>query len=233
MEKYYLSEYKEYLIENQRSLRTTEDYIDNVILFIEQFNSKNRIEFEPNIISQNDIIEYLKNCIHHRKLSISSINLRLQSLKSYYRFLTPLYIQDNPFEGIKKLKEENKPKSKAFSNKGYYQLSELINNSGKALHIAIWEVLTTTSLNISKMCDLTMNNLTITEDDDGGSIKGKIIVSEKGTYNEIPLVNSCCVAIKNWIKFRETMNTDSQYLFLSIRKEKFSRSGIYRIIKKY
>lgn len=231
--KYYLDKFQNHLKSEQKSPRTIENYIDNVILFVEYFEQMDKEAFNPLIITKIDVVDYVRYMQKEKKLSVATINLRIQSLKTYYQYLSSIeLITNDPLKNIKKLREVKIQEVKSFDEKTYRSIRRLIYRIGNPQHIAIWEVLTRAGLRVSELCNLTMDNLVMNLDTDD-TRTGKLIIYGKGNiYREVPLHKDCRIALANWIKIQNYKEAELPYIFLS-QRGKFTRSGISRILKKY
>lgn len=232
-ERYYLEDFREHLISNQKSIRTIENYIDNVILFAEYFEQIDKEEFDPLIITKIDIVDYITHMQKEIKISVASINLRIQSLKAYYQYLfSAKLIAQDPLKNIKKLREVKVHEAKSFDEKTYRTIRRIIYRTGNPQHIAIWEVLTRAGLRVDELCNLTIDNLIMnlnTEDIRTGTL---VIYGKGNIYREIPLHKDCRSSLASWIKVRNYKKIELPYIFIS-QRGKYTRSGINRILKKY
>lgn len=237
IDKYYLKEFKNYLIANDKSEKTIKTYLDNVILFIEFFNEMNIDDFHPSIVTHIDIIDYRSYCQTTFNLSVSSINIRIASLKSYFSWLKIEGIIDKDVTiNIKKLKDARTKEAKSFSEKTYRALRRLYYREGIELHICIFELLSKCGLRVGELVNLKLDDIEMNFNENNDIRKGTIEVIGKGNkYRSIPLHKDARKAIINWIKVREKRKSDSPYLLISERKnrKKFTTNGIYRIVKKY
>ena len=236
LEKCFLNEFKEYLTEEDKAIRTINDYLDNVILFIEYFNQMETEEFNPSIIVPVDIIDYKSFCQTTLNLGIASINLRIASLKSYFSFLyLDEKIEKNPTEKIKKLKDGRILEPKAFDEKTFRTLRRLYYRESNPLHICIFELLCCCGLRLSELVSIQINDIRMNMNLDGDTPRtGELIVHGKGDkIRIIPLNKDVRIAIINWLQLRKMKKIDCPYLLISERKNKFTPNGIYRIIMKY
>lgn len=233
IERYYLKDFEEYLKSDQKMSRTIENYIDNIILFTDYYKQVEKQEFEPMVIAKIDVVDYIRYMQIENKLSVATINLRIQSLKAYYQYLSSVEIvTKNPLKNIKKLREIKTHEAKSFDEKTYRSIRRLIYRTGNPQHIAIWEVLTRAGLRVNELCNLTMDNL-VMNIDTSDIRTGKLIIYGKGNiYREVPLHKDCRVALVNWFKIRKYKQTELPYIFLSQRGQ-YTRSGISRLLKKY
>ncbi|SHH76892.1 integrase/recombinase XerC [Caloranaerobacter azorensis DSM 13643] len=235
IDKYYLKEFKEYLLANDRSEKTIKTYLDNVILFIEYFNDMEIEEFNPAVITPIDILDYRSYCQTILNLSVSSINIRIASLKSYFSWLKIEGIIDKDITvNIKKLKDARIKEPKSFDEKTYRALRRLYYREGNELHICIFELLSKCGLRASELVNLKLDDIKMNFNENGDIRQGTLEVIGKGNkYRSIPLHKDVRKAIMNWIKIRKKRKINSPYLLISERKDKFTTNGIYRIIKKY
>jgi len=236
LNKYFLSEFRNYLLEDDKSQRTTNNYLDNVILFIEYFGQMENKEFNPAIITPIDITDYRSFCQTTLNLGIASINLRIASLKSYFSFLyLDKKIEKNPTEKIKKLKDGRILEPKAFDEKTFRTLRRLYYRESNALHICIFELLCRCGLRLSELVNLQISDIKMNMDLNGDTPRtGELIVHGKGNkIRIIPLHKDVRIAIINWLQLRKMKKIDCPYLLISERKNKFTPNGIYRIVMKY
>lgn len=227
MDRCYLKEYMTNQINLDQSESTVNMYTDNVILFIEWFEQIENSKFIPNAVTTIDIRDYrsyLQN-IKHQKAG--TINLKLISLKSYFLFLAQnKYIEKNPAEKIKKIKVQNAEYGKAFDDKTYRAIRREVYRSSNPLFIALWEVLTKTGCRCSELSNLRLSDVEITER------TAQITFIGKGNKQRtMKLHIDAKNAILDYIKVRRKTNP-TDYLFLSERKHKFTRSAIWKIINK-
>lgn len=226
--KYHLEEFRNNLLELDKAQSTINLYIDNVIQFVEWIEGLDDTFNEKNIttIDIRDYRSYLQNVKYEK---IGTINLKITSLKSYFSYLYCIkLINKNPSENIKKLKTATFAEAKSFDDKTFRAIRREFYRSGNPLHIAIWETLVKTGCRNSELCFLKLNSVTITER------TAKIIFVGKGNKSrELKLHIEAKNAILEYMKMREKIKTESNYLFLSERKGPFTRSAIWKIICKY
>jgi integrase/recombinase XerD len=231
-EKYYLKNFEERLKLDQKSSRTIENYIDNVILFAQYLKQIEKQEFDPIIITIINVVDYIRYMKEVKNIRVGTVILRIQSLKAYFRYLvSEEIVQTDPLKNIKRPKNVNNYEVKTtFDEKTYRSICRLIYRVGNPQHIAIWEVLTRTGLRVGELCSLRIDNLVMNLDTDDIST-GKLIIYGKRNI-EVPLHNECRIALTNWTKIRKYKQVETPYIFISERGM-YTRSGINRIIKKY
>lgn len=238
IDKYYLSEFKRYLLENDHAAKTINNYLDNVILFIEYFDQMESDKFAPIIITAIDILDYRSYCCYCQtvlKLSISSINIRIASLKAYFSWLQIEKIIDvDPAAKIKKLKDSRNREPKSFDEKAFRALSRLYYREGNPLNVCIFQILSKCGLRANELVKLTLGNIKMNFNENEDIRQGYLEFYGKGNkFRSIPLHKDARKAITEWMKIREKKKLDIPYLLISERKNEFTTSGIYRIIKNY
>lgn len=229
LEKYYLKNFRDYLLSNQKSQRTFETYIDSTILFIEYIEQLDGT-FNPLIITPIDIVDYINWSQTEKRLCISSLNIRIQSLKAYFQYLFLNKLIDiNPAANIKKYKDTRIRKIRAFDEKTYRALRRVAYKKGP-LTMCLFMVLCLTGLRISELLNLQVDDVKMNFNVEF-SKTGKLCIFGIGKkYREVYLNREAKSAIANWMTLRTKKKIDSPYLFVSERRDKFSRSGISRII---
>jgi integrase/recombinase XerD len=227
--KYNLNEFKINLLENDKAASTCNLYLDNIIQFIEWFISTEEIEFEEDKVTAIDIRDFRSYLQSKKNEKPGSINTKIASLKKYFKFLFETgLINKDPAESIKKIRVANPNEVKSFSEKTYHSLRREIYRQGNPLHIAIWEVLTRTGCRCSELCNLKLNSIRITER------TARIQINGKGNkIRELKLHVDAKNALLEYLKIRNNINVTSNYLFISTRKQKFTRTAIWKILNKY
>lgn len=229
MDNYYFKEYKQNLLMLDKSPSTIYMYLDNIVIFIEWFDETNGISFDASIITPIDIRDFRSYLQNVKKQKVSTINLKIASLKSYFGFLYySKYISKNPAETIKKIKDTSIHVAKSFDEKTYRAIRREIYRSDFPLHVALWETLAKTGCRCSELTNLRLSDINITERTAHITIRGK-----GNKYRTLKLHLDAKNTILNYLKIREKIKTDSEFLFLSERKQKFTRSAIWKIVNKY
>jgi len=237
LEKYYLKDFKEYLIENDKSTKTINSYLDNVILFIEYFEKMEIDEFNPVIVTAIDIQDYRSYCQNTLRLGVASVNIRIASLKSYFSYLLiEKLIEKDPSVKVKKIKDSRIKTPHAFDEKTFRALRRLYYREGHPLHILICELLSKCGLRCGELTNLTIDDIHMNMDENIEAPRTGEILVRGGKGNKarsIPLHKDVRIAIINWLKIRSLKKVDSPYLLISERKDKFTTNGIYRIVMGY
>tara|TARA_Y100000816_G_scaffold2906_1_gene1755 strand:+ start:5308 stop:6186 length:879 start_codon:yes stop_codon:yes gene_type:complete len=161
--------------------------------------------------------------------SKKTINRKIATLKSYYKFLIKRgIIRNNPTNNIKSLKtDQNIPKflkendlAIAFDN------LRAENNLKKIRDILILEILYGTGIRISELINLKTKNI----NKDKREIK---VLGKRGMERIIPLHDSLFSQIINYISLKEKSKiTNREFLFCTEKGEKIYPMLISRVVKK-
>ncbi len=233
LEKYYLQEFINYLNSNGKSKRTQVDYCDNVILFIQYCIKMNGKEFDPAGITTDDIISYQNYCQKSQNHTISTINIRLYSFKSYFYYLEEKEITAvNPCKNIRKIKVARKKESDCVDYQAFQNLRKLCYGYGNPQHICIFALLCIISC--SEAAEIKISDIHLNFKDSLDNQNGYIELSSRGNKPiTILLSKEAKKALIKWLQYRKQKNINSPFLFVSVRLNKYTGNGIYRIINKY
>ena len=161
--------------------------------------------------------------------SKKTINRKIASLKSYYKFLIKRgIIKINPTNNIKSLKtDQNIPKFlKENDLPTVFDNLRAENNLKKIRDILILEILYGTGIRISELINLKTKNI----NKDKREIK---VLGKRGMERIIPLHDSLFTQIINYISRKEKSKiTDREFLFCTEKGEKIYPMLISRVVKK-
>lgn len=224
-----LEEFQASLQKEDVSPATVQSYISDIKLFIKWLEESSGMKFKPEHLNDFEIMQYRSHLIAVKRYKPSTVNRKLSAIEKYCRFLVANGLIDkNPAEGVKQIKDETKygpPKS--LTDQDVNRLRRMIHRLGRKKDIAITELLLNTGIRVSELCNLTMNDVEITER------KGIIRVMGKGRkYREVPLNSEVRKYLKEYLDVRP-YNT-SEYVFISQKTgTKMTRTAIYEMLKKY
>ncbi|NLN42567.1 MAG: tyrosine-type recombinase/integrase [Clostridiales bacterium] len=219
--KLYLDEFSAYLMSIDKSDSTIKTYIEHIQAFAKWFQDTNGIDFDPSIVTEIDIRDMRSYLQGTRHLKETTINLRLASLKSYFEFL----------EGekyIKKIKMQSPNIAKSLDEQTYRALRRHIYRGGNKAHIAMFEIFTRCGVRNFELINIRINDFDIS--DRKGTLK---VVGKLNKVRFIPLHKDVRDAINNWMEIRWNIKTEYDNLFFSERKTPYTRSGIWKIFKKF
>ncbi|MGH1160299.1 tyrosine-type recombinase/integrase [Bacillus mycoides] len=239
-----LHKYRKYLIDKGKSQNTVRSYINDLQIFFQEM----RLNPDSYVIS-NDIKKWIRDMLNPREgkaLSVSTINRRLNTLRSYFSWVErEQYIKVNPMTDIKDLKVVDGEYEKIMwlTEKEFETLLERmrrypvktrgVNPEEKYRRDrAIIYILTYAGLRVEELSNLKITDIDL-------DLK-KIRVIGKGTkVRTIPMSNFLYNEVLDWIQFRNKIAKDkdivnqSPYVFYSQRSEKFSIRGIQAMIENY
>ncbi|MCU5605980.1 tyrosine-type recombinase/integrase [Bacillus cereus] len=239
-----LHKYRKYLIDKGKSQNTVLSYINDLQIFFQEM----RLNLGSYVIS-SDIKKWIRDMLNPREgkaLSVSTINRRLNTLRSYFSWAErEQYIKVNPMTDIKDIKvvDEEYEKIMWLTEKEFEALLERmrkypvktrgVNPEGKYRRDrAIIYILTYAGLRVEELSSLKITDIDL-------DLK-KIRVIGKGTkVRTIPMSNFLYNEVLDWLQFRNKIAKDkeiikqSPYVFYSQRSEKFSIRGIQAMIENY
>jgi len=225
----YLDEFAAYLISIDRSDSTIKTYIEHIQAFAKWFEETNGISFNPSVVTEIDIRDMRSYMQGTRHLKETTINLRLASLKCYFSFLvSEKYIKHNPAQNLKKIKIQSPAAPKSIDEQTYRALRRHIYRCGNKAHIAMFEILTRCGVRNSELINIRLSDFEISERK--GTLK---VIGKQNKVRHIPLHKDVRDAINNWMEIRKNIKTKYDNLFISERKTPYTRSGIWKIFKKY
>ena len=226
---FYIDEFATYLMSIDKSDSTIKTYIEHVQAFAKWFKETNDINFDPIVVTEIDIRDMRSYLQGTRHLKETTINLRLASLKSYFEFLEgEKYIKNNPAKAIKKIKIQSPTAPKSLDEQTYRALRRHIYRGGNKAHIAMFEIFTRCGVRNFELINIRIADIDITERK--GNLK---VIGKQNKVRHIPLHRDVRDAINNWMEIRKNVKTECDNLFISERKTPYTRSGIWKIFKKY
>lgn len=224
---YYLNEYKTYLENLDRAEMTILTYIDNLISFFEWFEESNEEKFNIEKITTIDLRDFKSYLLNVKNAKPNTINLKIMSLKSFFEFLNSYgYIEKDVAKTLRKIKTQGINMPKSIDESTFRKIRREIYRNGHYREIVIIELLRH-ALRISSIINLKLDNIHLKE-------RGAYItVYAKQKMRKVPINPDCRDAIKNYLEIRKNIKAPYDNLILSERKAPYSRSGIWKIIKKF
>lgn len=222
--------YQDYLVkEKNYSPLTVQAYISDVQAFqiyLNDFHDSLCLEEVNYSQVRSWIVVLIEN-----KISATSVNRKISSLKSYYKFLLKTkQISINPLLKHKSLKTAKKVQI-PFSEKELQDVFELNSYSKDFEGIRnqlIIELFYTTGIRRAEMINLTLNNVNIVQK----TIK---VIGKRNKERIIPLLNCTIELIEVYKHERNHLERINQkeMLILSKNGNKVSESFVYRLINEY
>jgi site-specific recombinase XerD len=161
-------------------------------------------------------------------LALSTVNRRIQSLRTFYQTLIEVGIrEDDPTEGIKSRKIAKQNDTKWLERHQVKAIFEAIDKQKQGedkrfRERAIISVLVNCGLRVSELCDLKMDDL----DFKGGFID---VIGKGGKFRRVPFNPATQRAVKQWLQFR---SLDTPYVFHTERSPKMTPRAVQHITKK-
>lgn len=233
-----LTQYIQYLQQQNKSGNTIKSYCKDINLFFEYFNLNNSnttINTTPPIITitRDQILQYKQYLQNTKNNNAKSINRALSSLKSYNEFLVLTHHQNEvvvlSIDYIKIQKQLVSPTN--ISTKDAIRFMEKVKKNEPIRNYYIVKLILNTGLRISEILSIELTDIFLN--------KNKLRVIGKGNkQREIPINDEAKEIIQQAIEDRKNYNyalnvLNSPYLFLSNKTDKLESCTIERIFNKY
>ncbi|NLK75317.1 MAG: tyrosine-type recombinase/integrase [Clostridiales bacterium] len=226
---YYLDNFINYLDRNDKSPGTISTYTINIKDFIKYYIESYDEEFIPENVIMMDLKDYRNYLLNIRRQKASTINNKIATLKEYFFFLKNNgIINNNPAENLKKIRTNKPVAPKSFSDRDFRKIKRYVYKSKKELWIVIFELLSKTGIRVSELINIRLNDITMGER--SGNLR---VIGKNLKERNIPLHVEVRKAILDYLEVRNKKSITSDYLLLSERKAPFTRSGIFKILKRW
>lgn len=222
--------YQDYLVkEKNYSPLTVQAYVSDVQTFQTYLN-----DFHDNSILEEVNYSQIRSWIVvliENNISATSVNRKISSLKSFYKFLLKTkQISINPLLKHKSLKTAKKVQI-PFSEKelqDVFEFNSYSNDFEGIRNQLIIELFYTTGIRRAEMINLTLNNVNTTQK----TIK---VIGKRNKERIIPLLNCTIELIEAYKHERNHLERVNQkeMLILSKNGNKVSESFVYRLINEY
>lgn len=223
-------EFIQYLsLEKNYSVHTIKAYQSDLDSFLD-FASQ---EFDYRTIDQVNysIIRSWVVSLVDAGISNRSVNRKISSLKTYYKFLLKTkQIEINPLAKHKALKTRKKVQV-PFSEKEIDQVIEILGGEVDFEGVRnrlIVELFYSTGIRRTELVHIKMRDVSVS----ARTIK---VLGKRNKERIIPLIPAVVDTINEYLKLREQLNmiTDNSYFFLSEKGVKIYETLVYRIINSY
>ena len=223
-----ITSFLEYLsLEKKYSVHTIKAYKRDLISF-QKFCIESYQQEKISDINYSQIRSWIVDLVE-RKVSNRSVNRKISSLKSFYKYLQKIkIIQNNPLSSHKALKTSKKIQV-PFSIK---EVNEVLSNiviedsfetSRNKLIVALFY---STGMRRTELIQLKMNSINFSE-------KQLKVIGKRNKERLLPLLPSVLKSMHNYIKQRDLIDTSGDYLFLTSKGNKLYETLVYRIINNY
>lgn len=216
-------------LEKKYSQNTVKAYENDIKSFTE-FNKKEFGQSSVNKANYSQLRSWIVILVES-KISNRSINRKISSLNTYYKFLLKIEeIKVNPLNNHKALKTK-KIIQLPFSEKEVSNALD-INNfqdsyEGKRDRLII-EMLYSTGIRRIELVGIKLKDL------DFSSSRIKVL-GKRNKERFIPMLDSTILLVKEYLDYRSELNRikDKDFLFLTSKGEKIYENLVYRITNKY
>ncbi|SDX17559.1 integrase/recombinase XerC [Lutibacter oricola] len=214
-------------LEKKYSKHTVTAYKNDINVFqqfcLDNYNTSNLIEVNYAQI-RSWIVSLVNNNISNR-----SINRKVSSLKSFYKFLQRTkQIEQSPLNKHKPLKVAKKVQV-PFSEKEIKEVFNVIDEDetfeGLRAKLIV-ELLYSTGMRRAELINLELSNVDIVNE----TVK---VLGKRNKERYIPLLKSVQKTIKKYLEFRSDINTNSSYLLVTKKGKKVYDTLVYRVINSY
>ncbi len=222
--------YQEYLVkEKNYSLLTVQAYVSDIMSFQEYLNNNHEATSVENVVYpqiRSWIVILIEN-----NISNTSVNRKVSSLKSYYKFLLKIkQIMVNPLLKHKSLKTAKKIQI-PFSEKelqDVFEFNSYSNDFEGMRNQLIIELFYTTGMRRAELINLQIGNVDLNQ---------KIIkvIGKRNKERIIPLLDCTVKLIESYKTQRNHLEVikNNEMLILSKNGNKVSESFVYRLINEY
>ena len=223
-----INSFLEYLqLEKKYSQHTTTAYLND----LNSFQNFCNVEYDEQNIVTIDYVQIRSWIVSlvNAGMSNRTINRKVSSLNSFYRFLQKIKsIENNPLAKHKALKIAKKVQI-PFSQK---EMEAVIGSlEGKVdfesvRNKLIVELFYSTGMRRSELIHINMNDIDFVNE----TVK---VLGKRNKERYIPLLKSVQETLKKYVEFREEINTKQSYLFLTKKGKIIYDTLVYRVINNY
>jgi len=223
-----LKSFFDYLeIEKKYSSNTIEAYRNDLNVFAGFLID----EFEVNNIN-NTSYSYIRSWIVdlvNKGISNRSINRKITSLNSYFKFLLKIdLINENPLTNHKALKTQKKIQL-PFSENEMLNVLDLNNYEDNFTGVRdrlIIDLFYTTGIRRIELIQLMISDLNINN-------KHIKVLGKRNKERIIPLIDSTINILNKYLSYRDALKSNEPFLFITSKGKPVYEKLIYRIINKY
>ena len=223
-----IDSFLEYLLhEKKYSLLTVKAYKNDLIVFKEFIVS----EFDENDITKvdyNQIRSWIIVLVN-KNLSNRSINRKISSLKSFYKFLQKSHqVEVNPLAKHKALKTSKKVQV-PFTYKEVNRVISNISEDSNFVSIRnklIVELFYSTGIRRMELINIKLSDVNLSDK----TIK---VLGKRNKERFVPILNSVNNSIEKYLIERKKINLETENLFVTEKGNKIYETLVYRIINSY
>jgi integrase/recombinase XerD len=221
-----MDKFIQYLQEDEKSENTVKGYVQSVTGFLTWFDQSKDVEFKK--LHRENVREYISFLKTVKNSKPKTINTKVNALVKFNEFLIELNVQEELVLTKKdyvKVQQQYASLAKV-EFKDVEKFRQIILDSGNKRNYAIVSLLAYGGLRISEALGLTMNDFNL--------ISREIIVNGKGDKTRTVFMNDKVKnALQSWLKEREKLVIENDYLFVSNRKKQLDRTTINKLFNDY
>lgn len=220
-----IDNYKEYLLQNDKSENTVYAYVTDVNLYSKFVEKKQMQLFKSDNVAIMAYIQYLLN----QGKSERSINRIVISLRSFYGFLKyKEIINEIPKISFRSSKTEKKLPVILTIAEVDKIIRSVDKDSPKGIRDnALLELMYATGMKVSELISINVQDLNL----DLAFVK---CVDNKNFERLIPIGRSALRAVNEYLDIRSAIaEAGVDNLFVNLNGQKLTRQGIWRIVKEY
>ncbi len=223
-----ISAFLDYLyLEKKYSKHTIVSYKNDLVSFLHYLEN----EFDSLVLEESHYT-HIRSWIvvlGTENISNSSINRKMSSLKSFYKFLVKIKTIDvSPLQKHRSLKVPKRV-NVPFTQKEINEVLSIFNNDKSFISLRnklIIELLYVTGVRRSELIELKLGNIDLEQN----AIK---VLGKRNKERYIPLLKTLQVSIKEYIIKRKEIDSLNDFLFISEKGKKIYGTLVYRLINNY
>lgn len=223
-----INSFLDYLILEKKYSQHTATAYQNDLKSFQVFCAKEYGDESIVEVNYSQIRSWIVSLVNNN-ISNRTINRKVSSLKSFYKFLQKIKeIEVSPLSKHKALKVAKKIQV-PFSEKEILNVINLLDlemNFESLRNKLMVELFYSTGMRRSELINIKMNDVDLVNE----TVK---VLGKRNKERYIPLLKSVQEAIIKYIEFREGFNTNQSYLFLTKKGEKIYDTLVYRVINNY
>jgi integrase/recombinase XerC len=232
-----MTEYYYHLVGSGSSFITVDNYINYISMFLKfTFNNNTPEDFYLKVkaFHVNKYISSLRTKVVGGQVKRTSDSLRAihwSALNSFFQFLVPNYIKENPVAETKRPKMKDNPNVTYLTQE---EMGKILTNINKTANdkmrnrdLCIVKLGLSTGLRISAIVQIDL--------DDVDWVNGQIRITEKGDVDHYVMIgDNVKKQIKLWIDDRDKyFPNNTGALFISQHKKRISPDAVRKLLTKY
>ena len=223
----YINAFLDYLLlEKKYSKHTVIAYKTDLLAF-ENFCVDEFEEKDISLIHYNQIRTWLVSLVN-KEVSNRSINRKVSSLKTFYKFLQKTeVIELNPLAKHKSLKISKKVQIPFSSSEVDQVLGSIIDDDFVSVrNKIIVELLYSTGIRRVELVNIKNTDVNI----EAKTVK---VLGKRNKERLVPLLPLVLETLKKYIQFRAELNVKNEYLLITEKGNKIYETLVYRVINSY